>query len=84
MASDNSVTLSIIVINVKGKENLMPLIDSLLNSSFKDFEVIVIDDVEQKFEDKRIRLLKINEDKGIAFCRNLGIKNSVGKFISFF
>jgi glycosyltransferase involved in cell wall biosynthesis len=37
------VTLSIIVVNVKGKDNLPKLLESLKRSSYNDFELLVVD-----------------------------------------
>lgn len=77
------VSLSIIVVNVKGKEKFPLLYNSLLRSSFKDFEVIVVDDRENKFSDPRFKNVKIKEDKGLAYCRNLGVYNSSGHYLLF-
>jgi Predicted glycosyltransferases len=61
------VTLSIIVVNVKGKEYLPNLLESLKRSSYNDFELIIVDD-EQIFGP--FKLIKIEKDLGPAYCRN--------------
>jgi len=63
------VTLSIIVVNVKGKENLPRLMASLKKSTYKDFELIVVDN-ETTLGD--FKLVKIERDLGLAYCRNIG------------
>ena len=65
-------------------------IESVLNQSFKDFEVIVIDDcgndnsmqiVEEYKNDKRIKIVRHNKNLGLAAARNSGLKNAKGKYI---
>jgi Predicted glycosyltransferases len=61
------VTLSIIVVNVKGKDHLPKLLESLKRSSYNDFELIVIDDEQISGP---FKLIKIEKDLGPAYCRN--------------
>jgi GT2 family glycosyltransferase len=77
------VMLSIIVINVKGKDKFPMLYNSLTKSTFKNFEVIVVDIVDNRFEDERFKNIKILNDKGSAYCRNIGARNSSGKYLLF-
>ena len=66
-------------------------IKSVLNQTYKNLEVIVVDDgsidntkdVVDKIEDERIKYIKLEENKGGSNARNIGIKYSVGKYISF-
>lgn len=74
------VTLSIIVVNVKGKENLPRLMASLKKSTYKDFELIVVDN-ETTLGD--FKLVKIERDLGLAYCRNKGAEISSGRFLLF-
>ena len=68
-------------------------IDSLLNQTYKNIEILLVDD---KSEDNSLRILeqyaKNNEkiriiiketNSGVSDSRNIGIKNSKGKFITF-
>ena len=65
-------------------------LESVLEQTFKDFELIIVDDgstdktykLIKGYKDKRIKYLK-QENKGPASARNLGIKESKGKFICF-
>lgn len=65
-------------------------IDSILNQTFCDFELIIIDDCGQdrsreivsNIKDNRIRILKNRENKGIAFSRNRGIDAAEGDYIA--
>src|SRR5690606_13762646 len=65
-------------------------ISSVLNQTYKDFELIIIDDgstdntkeIVNRFEDHRIRYIyQTNQERSAA--RNNGIKNAKGKFICF-
>ena len=68
-------------------------INSLLNQSYQDFEIIIIDDnssdntlsIIKSFKDKRIKLInsKNNNYVGYGNLRNLTIDNSSGKYIFF-
>ena len=66
-------------------------IKSVLNQTYKNFEVIVVDDgstdktkeVVDIFKDERIKYIKLSQNTGASNARNIGIKNSNGKYISF-
>jgi glycosyltransferase involved in cell wall biosynthesis len=66
-------------------------IESLISQTYKNLELIVIDDcsndhtrrkiLEQK--DSRIKLLKNSVNKGVAYSRNIGMSNANGRYIAF-
>lgn len=66
-------------------------INSVINQSYMDWELIIIDDcssdnsfqIASSFKDDRIRVLKTNQNSGAAVARNLGIAHSAGSLISF-
>ena len=74
-----------------GERYLKYSIDSLLNQTFKDFELIIIDDgsydnskkIIENFskQDKRIILIN-HERKGLTKSLNIGIRESKGKYIA--
>ena len=68
-------------------------IESVLNQTYTNWEMIIIDDcstdkskqiAKQYIErDKRIRLIELKENSGAAVARNKGIEVSSGRFIAF-
>ena len=83
--------VSVIVITYNRKELLKETIDSILNQTFEDFELIVVDNFSdynffshiESFNDDRIRPFQ-NQNNGIvAVNRNFGIKKAKGEYIAF-
>ena len=85
--------VSIIMPFYKKKKYILNSIKSILNQTYKNFEIIIIYDdtnlddlkyiLEIKRLDKRIRVFRNKENKGVGLSRNYGIKKSRGKFIAF-
>ena len=67
-------------------------VSSVLNQTFQDFELILVDDgstdnsleIAKEYEknDSRIKLL-IQKNSGVSEARNVGIKTATGKYITF-
>lgn len=68
---------------------LKEAINSVLNQTFKDFELLMIDDgsvdkslkVIKSYEDKRIKIVIHKNNRGLIFSLNEGLKLSRGKYI---
>lgn len=68
-------------------------INSIINQSYKNWEVIIIDDcstdktadiiMNYTNKDKRIKFLRLNVNSGAAIARNRGINIAKGEFIAF-
>jgi len=80
-----------VIIPLYNKENFIEkTIQSVLQQSFQDFEIIIINDgssdrSEEKvlqFSDTRIRYFK-KENQGVAIARNLGIEKASSDYICF-
>ena len=67
-------------------------IDSILNQSYSDIELILVDDygtdesmelVKRTYVDSRIKNIKNDKNYGIAYSRNRGIEAATGEYIAF-
>lgn len=90
----NNYLISVIIPFYNAKKYLAKSIKSVLDQTYKNIEILIIDDcstdgshlIAKKFSkiDKRIKLLRTQKNsKTVAVPRNIGIKNSKGKYISF-
>ena len=89
--------VSTIITTYGGGKQLQRAIDSVLNQTYQDLEVIVVDDnnpdtdsrrqtekTMQKYSlESRVKYLKHDKNKNGAVARNTGLKISSGKYISF-
>jgi len=65
-------------------------IRSVLNQTYQDFEVIVVDDcstdntaeVLKEFKDNRIKYIRHKVNRGVAAARNTGIKVAEGSYVA--
>ena len=84
--------VSVIMPVYNASKHVEEAVDSVLNQTFTDFELIVVndgskDDSLQILErlaqkDNRIRLLSNAGNKGVVYTRNRGIQEAVGKYIA--
>lgn len=88
----NGCTISIIIPHYNRSQIVLQTIASIEAQTFSDWEIIIIDDgsIEEEWlnikglEGERIKVYKRkNELKGPSSCRNIGIRNSTGKYILF-
>jgi len=83
--------ISVIVNCYNGEKFLNKSIKSIINQSFKKFEIIFWNNkssdnslkIVKKFKDKRIRIFNSKFHTNISIARNKAIKKSRGKFICF-
>ena len=84
--------VSIIVPIYNGEKNIEKCILSILNQTYKKFELILIDDgstdnslkicYKHMKEDKRVRVFHY-ENSGVSMARNYGIEKSRGEYVTF-
>ncbi len=82
--------ISVIIPTYNRPHLLRRAIESVLNQTFDDFEVLIIDgarsketkDIVESYGDGRLRYIP-QRGKGIANARNLGVKRARGEFIAF-
>lgn len=81
-----------IVIPTRNREHLLKrAVNSVLNQTFTNYEIIIIDDFSDnqvtdnkgliKYE--KIKIIRHSEQKGGSAARNTGIRNASGDFIAF-
>ncbi|WKA50169.1 glycosyltransferase family 2 protein [Planococcus liqunii] len=85
--------ISIIMPAYNAEEYIEDAINSVLSQSYKEWELIIIDDcsndktskIAEKFgqRDARLRLIKNNENMGVSETRNKGINLALGEWIAF-
>lgn len=84
----NKVSLIVPVYNTS--KYLEKCINSLINQTLKDIEIIIINDgstdnsekIIKKFNDKRIKYIA-KQNEGIGKTRNLGIEKATGEYLAF-
>tara|TARA_Y200000002_G_scaffold355301_1_gene336152 strand:+ start:62 stop:964 length:903 start_codon:yes stop_codon:yes gene_type:complete len=75
--------IAIIIVNWKKYDLTLKCIESILNSSFKNFKIILIDNEYQKSmsdqlkKSKKIHLIRNEKNEGFARANNQGIKYSI-------
>ncbi len=85
------VKVSVIVPTYNRANMVTKTIDSILNQSFSDFELIIVDNesddntetVIKSYTDERIRYYKHQNNGVVAVNRNYGIRLSQGEYIAF-
>jgi len=84
-------TVSVIIPTRNRSELLQAAMTSVMNQTFEDFELIVVDDASEDatqgvfsfFRDERIKCVRHHTNRGEAASRNTGISHSKGEFIAF-
>ena len=82
-----------VIIPVYNVEKFLPrCLDSILNQTFEDFEIVCVDDgssdkslfilIEYAKKDKRIKVIA-QENQGCSIVRNKGVVKSVGEYVCF-
>ena len=87
----NSNLVSIVIPVYNASKYICDTIDSILNQTYDNYEIILVNDCSsdnsieliKKYEDKRIKLINNKENSGAAISRNNGIKTAKGRFICF-
>ena len=85
-----SPTISVVMPAYNATDHITPAIESILAQSMTEFELIVVDDgstdetpvIVDSFDDDRIRLVRLEENVGIAAARNTGIERARGEYIA--
>lgn len=89
----NEIELSIVVPVYNCEKSVCRCIDSILNSEYKSYEIIIINDgssdntvyiIKNEYSSKdNIRFINLEKNQGVSYCRNIGIEESNGNYITF-
>ena len=80
-----------VIINVyNGEKYIKKCLDSIVNQTYKDLEILVINDgstdntlsICKSYKDKRIKIIT-TKNQGLSLSRNIGIDNANGKYLYF-
>lgn len=86
-----NLKVSVIVPVYKVEESIKRCIDSILNQTYQNIELILVDDgspdnsgkiCDQYLKDSRVQVIH-NKNKGVSFARNTGLKMAQGDYITF-
>jgi len=92
---DKSIEISVVIPVHKRTYFLQKAIKSVLEQTYSNFEIIVVDDnsnstisnlikgIVKNFNDSRIRYIDHGINRGVSAARNTGIRSSNGKYIAF-
>lgn len=91
MKAKNNPTVSVIIPTYNRAHLISRAIQSVLNQTYQDFEIIVVDDaskdnteeVMKSFDDERVIYLRHKNNRGAQAARNTGIKAAKGEWIAF-
>lgn len=85
--------VSVVVPCYNVEQYVKKCLDSLINQTLHDIEIICIDDkstdntlkILQDYakQDKRIKLFTHSKNQGVSIARNLGIKHATGQYLGF-
>jgi glycosyltransferase involved in cell wall biosynthesis len=90
---NNNKLVSIITPLYNSEKTISDTIDSVINQTYYNWEMIIVDDcstdnsvdIVKSYirDDLRIKLIQLTENSGPAVARNVGLENSLGRFIAF-
>lgn len=85
--------VSIITPAYNAEKYIAETIESVLNQTYQNWEMIIVNDCSKDntekivqsyiLKDKRIRLISLENNGGVAVARNVAIKNAKGRYIAF-
>jgi len=86
----NVPRVSVVIGAYNGEKFLRPAIEGILNQTFRDFELIVVDDgshdntarILDEFRDEKMRVVYNDQNLGIAATLNKGIALARGEYVA--
>ncbi len=90
--SDMKSKVTVIVASYNNARFLPACLDSLLNQTFPDFEVLIVDDCstdnsleicqEYANRDSRFRIITPEKNQGVTFAKHHGLKKASGNYVA--
>ena len=88
MSQKEQPLVSIIILNYNAGKLLLDCVDSVFLSNYKNFEVIVVDNVSTDNSHKKCKetfekIVLIENKRNLGYCKgnNVGIENANGEYI---
>lgn len=83
--------LSIIIPNYNSEKHINKCLNSILEQTYKDYEIIIVDDMStdnsveliKEYKDERIKLIELDHKAYNGGTRNIGVKEAKGNYILF-
>lgn len=83
--------ISVIIPTYNRGDTIIRSINSVLNQTYSNIEIIVIDDnsndntneIIQQIGDKRLKYIRLSENRGACYARNYGLEVAKGEYIAF-
>lgn len=83
--------ISLIIPNYNSEKYIKKCLDSILEQTYKNIEIIIVDDLStdnslniiKEYNDERIKLIELKEKRYNGGTRNVGIDNATGEYILF-
>lgn len=83
--------VSVIIPTYNRGDKILKSINSVLNQTYSDLELLVVDDgsvdeteaVMQTITDDRVRYIKLQKNSGASNARNVGVEYATGEWIAF-
>jgi glycosyltransferase involved in cell wall biosynthesis len=87
---ENKPFFSVVIPLYNKEKYILATITSVLNQTFTNYEIIIINDgstdnsleIINKMKNEKMKIFSI-KNKGVSHARNFGIKNAEGKYIAF-
>ncbi len=83
--------ISVVIPTYNRKEKLPECIESVLRQSYREIEVLVVDDAStdgteeifREISDKRLKYFRYDTNRGACYARNYGAKRAEGELLAF-
>lgn len=83
--------VSVIIPTYNSSKYIIECINSVINQTYKNLEIIIVDDkstdntidIIKNINDSRIKLIELSINSGVSVARNKGIDESTGDYICF-